>query len=378
MKASQEKASGLVTGAASPPVAAAWLTVRLGALTSNYRELIRRASPAAIAPVVKADAYSLGMKAVALRLNAAGADTFFVARLEEGTDLRRCLPRARIFVLDGIAPGVEPVFVAHRLTPVLNSGGEIALWSAYAAEQHNVLDAAVHIDTGMNRSGLGQAETNALAANARASLAGLNLALIMSHLACADDAAHALNRAQLERFRAALAMLPPAPASFAATAGVELGREYLFDIVRPGLGLYGGNPVPSRPNPYRTVAGLTARVLQVRRVEEGETVGYGAMFTARRPTVLAIAAAGYADGLMRALGSRGHATIGGRRVPFAGRISMDLAALDVTDLHVHAGAEVEFLGDTVTLEEMAAAAGTINHEILTALSPRAGRVYVED
>ncbi len=381
MKVTEVKASESTADLAALPGRAARLTVRLGALISNYREVLRRGSPAAVAPVLKADAYSLGMTTVAQRLNASGADTFFVARLEEGTALRRALPRARIFMLDGVASGAEPVLTAHRLTPVLNSGDEIALWSAYAREQRTVLDAAIQIDTGMNRSGLSRAETNALAAKARASLSGLNLALIMSHLACADEPAHALNREQLGRFRAALAMLPPTAASLAATAGIELGRDYLFDMVRPGLGLYGGNPILARPNPYRTVARLDANVLQVRHLEEGESVGYGATFTARRPTVLAIAAAGYADGLMRALGARGRAVIGGVRVPFAGRISMDLAALDVTDLPpglAHAGAEIEFLGNAISLEELASAAGTINHEILTALSSRAERGYVED
>lgn len=357
------------------------LTVRLGALAANYRELIRRASPAAIAPVVKADAYSLGMGPVAQRLAACGADTFFVARLGEGIELRKLLPRARIFVLDGLAPATAPALIAHRLTPVLNSREEITGWSAEARGRHTVLDAAVHIDTGMNRSGLPREDVTWLAANARAVFAHVSLALVMSHLACAGEPQHRLNREQLDRFRASLGLLPAAPASLAATAGVELGRDYRFDIVRPGLGLYGGNPRPGRANPYRTVAVLTAEILQVRRLETGESAGYGAAFIATKPATLAIAPLGYADGLIRAMGERGYAVIAGARVPFAGRISMDLATLDVTGLpadQVQRGAAVEFLGDSVSLEDLAFAAGTINHEILTALGPRAVRVYAED
>ena len=357
------------------------LTVRLGSLAANYREVLRRAAPAAVAPVVKADAYGMGLAPVARALAAAGADSYFVARLEEGIAARMVLPEARIFVLDGVAPGTAPALAAHRLIPVLNSLGEVAEWSGLARAQKCELDAALQIDTGMNRCGLSHTELSQLAGRVRQSLSGINLALIMSHLACADEPSHAMNAVQLGRFRASLAMLPPAPASLAASAGIELGRDYLFDLVRPGLAIYGGNPVPSRPSPYRTVAVLTGRVLQVRHIDKGETVGYGATFTAGRASTLATVAGGYADGLIRASGTRGRAVIAGIRVPFAGRISMDLIALDATDVPQSAltrGAEVEFLGDTVTLEEVADAAGTITHEVLTSLSPRARRIYVDE
>jgi alanine racemase len=200
----------------------------------------------------------------------------------------------------------------------------------------------------------------------------------MSHLACADDPESRLNAVQLERFRAALAMLPAAPASLASSGGVLLGKDYAFDMVRPGLGLYGGNPQPSRPNPFAVAAQLTGRVLQIRRVDKGETVGYGATFLAKQPTVVATVALGYADGLMRAIGNRGWAAIAGARVPIIGRISMDLVTLDVTNVaDVSLGTQVEFVGDTVTVDEMAAAAGTSSYEVLTLLSHRAPRQYLE-
>ena len=363
-----------------PNTFCARLTVRLGALAANYREARRRAGTAAAAPVVKANAYGMGLPPVVHALSAAGADSFFVARLEEGIEVRALLPQARIFVLDGVAPGTAPALLMHRLTPVLNALDEIAEWSALARSQHRELDAALQIDTGMNRSGLSHAELSQLAPRVRQSLAGVNLVLVMSHLARADEPGHDTNSVQLARFRAALAMLPPAPASLAASAGIELGRDYLFDLVRPGLAVYGGNPIFSRPNPYRTVAGLTGRVLQLRHIDEGESVGYAATYTAARPTTLAVAAAGYADGLIRALGARGRAAIGGVYVPYAGRISMDLLALDATDVPAAAlarGTEVEFMGDTVTLEELADAAGTIAHEVLASIGPRAHRIYVE-
>jgi len=359
----------------------AQLTVRLGALAANYGEVRRRAADALIAPVVKADAYRMGMVPVAKALASEGADLFFVARVEEGMVLRAVVPNARIFVFDGVTRGSAPTLIAHRLTPVLNGADEIAEWSKAAFARKSMLDAAIQIDTGMNRCGLSSSEVGDLAANARKALSGINVNLIMSHLACADEPDHGQNRHQLERFRAALATLPSAPASLAASAGIELGRDYLFDLVRPGMALYGGKPIPSRANPYRPVVVLTSRVLQLRKLDAGDTVGYGASFTARRPTILAIVALGYADGLIRASGTKGRAAIGGVLVPFAGRISMDLLALDVTDVpdhEVHRGAQVEFLGDTISLDDAARAAGTITHEVLTAISPRARRVYSGD
>ena len=366
---------------AAPGHGVAELTVRLGTMAANYREVLRRAASASAAPVVKANAYGMGLAPALHALRTAGADTFFVARLEEGIEARSVLSDARIFILDGVAPGTAPALVAHRLTPVLNSLDEIAEWSARARADRQELDAALHIDTGMNRSGLSHAELSQLAGRLRESLAGINLTLIMSHLACADEPGREMNWTQLARFRAALATLPQAPASIAASAGIELGREFFFDLVRPGLAIYGGNPILGRPNPYRQVAILTGRVLQVRHIEAGETVGYAANFEAKRPMTVVTVAAGYADGLIRACGARGHAAIAGSRIRFAGRISMDLLVLDATDIspaHVSRGSEVELLGETISLEEVAEAANTISHEVLTSISARARRIYSDD
>lgn len=360
--------------------AAATLTVRLSALVANYREACRRAGPASVAAVVKANAYGLGMGPVAKALSAAGADTFFVARLEEAITLRAGLPRARIFVLDGIATDTGPALFAYRLIPVLNTMQDLEQWSALANREKRILEAALQIDTGMNRCGFSLAELPLLRDRLAESRCRIHPVLIMSHLACADEPEHGLNRRQVDRFRSALAALPGAPASLAASAGIELGRDYLFDLVREGLAHCGGNPVPSRPNPYRAVAALTGRVLQARHLAPGESAGYGAAFVAARPTTVAIVALGYADGLFRVISAKGCAALGGLRVPFAGRISMDLVALDVTlvpPAAVYPGAEVEFFGDTVSLQDVADASGTIAHEVLTSIGPRARRVYLD-
>ena len=352
------------------------LTVRLGAVKANYAEVARRAGRANVAPVVKADGYGLGAAPIAQALAACGADTFFVARIEEGIALRRVLPSVRILVLDGANAETAPALLAHKLTPVLNALQEIDAYAALARD--GTLEAAIQVDTGISRSGLSRDEISELAASGRTKLEHIGLVMILSQLACADEPAHPQNKRQLERFRAALAALPPAPASLAASAGVHLGREYLFDVVRPGIALYGGNPVTPQPTSYRPVVSLTACVLQVRQVEPGGSVGYGATFTAARPSTLAVVALGYADGIPRALQTHGSAAIAGRRVPFAGRISMDLLALDVSGLPaglVKPGTEVELLGDTITVDNVARAGNTIPHEVLTALHPRAQRVY---
>jgi alanine racemase len=216
-----------------------------------------------------------------------------------------------------------------------------------------------------------------LASEARQRLKDLNLVLVMSHLACSDDPSAKMNAEQLVRFRSALALLPPAPASLAASGGVVLGPEYAFDLARPGIALYGGNPQPAMTNPFKTVARLTGRVLQLRRVDKGECVGYGATFQTERPSTLATVALGYADGLMRAIGNRGMGAINGVRAPVAGRVSMDLITLDVTGIPSTAvGTEVEFIGDTISLEEAADAAQTANYEILTTIGARVPRVHV--
>jgi alanine racemase len=357
---------------------AARLTVRLGAVASNYRLCQRLAGPAAVAGVVKADGYGLGASEITRTLSHAGCDTFFVARLDEGIRLRPVVPNARIFVLDGADPDTVDALIAHRLTPVLNSLAEIAGWNAAAHETRTPLEAAIHIDTGMNRLGLPGDELSVLALEWKKRLDGLRLVLLMSHLACADDPEARMNRIQLDRFRSALAMLPPTPASFASSGGVLLGKDYAFDLVRPGIGLYGGNVQNAPQNPFAVAAVLTGRVLQLRKIDKGESVGYGATFRAKRPTVLATVALGYADGLMRAIGNRGVAAIAGRRVPVAGRVSMDLTTLDVTDIPravLSAVADAEFFGDTISLEDAARAADTAAYELLTALTPRVPRRY---
>ena len=357
--------------------AGAILDIDLDAIAANYKHLAERVgSNVRAAAVVKADAYGLGVAKVAPALARAGAKTFFVATLEEGLALRELLPRAQIAVLNGLVMGAPADFAKAALVPVLNDLGQIAAWQGYAAKRGGA-PAMLHLDTGMARLGLSPKETQRLIGEP-SRLDGFSLALIMSHLACAGEAAHPMNDAQLDAFRAALKRLPSAPASLAASGGMFLGGDFLFDMVRIGAALYGINPIPGRPNPMQPVIRLKAKILQVRDVDRGESVGYGAAHRIERPTRIATIAMGYADGWLRSSAHRGFARIAGKPAPVVGQISMDLITLDVTG-HDPAtlipGSYVELLDDRYGVDDAALAAQTIGYEILTSLGSRFHRVY---
>jgi len=355
----------------------ACLTVDLDALALNHATLRAAAPGAELAPVVKADAYGLGVGPVARRLWSEGARTFFVAGVDEGAVLRTQLGQARparIYVLDGAPPGSAARLAASSLTPVLNSLPQIEE-TAQFARMHQGFEVGIHIDTGMNRLGLRPEEADALAASDR--LAGLQIDLVMSHLACSHDPSHPLNQAQLQHFRGSAAHFPGARLSLANSAGAFMAPEYHFDLVRPGIGLYGGGPAERPDARIRPVARLEAPVLQVRSVPPGETVGYGAGFTADRPTRVAILAIGYADGLLRSAAGSGGAWLAGSVRPFLGRISMDLAAIDVTDAgSVAPGDLAELFGEYLPVDDAAAAARTNAYELMVRLSGRIEREYV--
>ena len=345
------------------------LTIDLDALAANYETLRALAGGAEIAPVVKADGYGLGAATVAVRLHAEGARTFYVARIAEGEALRDALNGrpAEILVLDGAAPGAPPRLHAAALTPLLNSPEQVALWRREGGGR----PAALHVDTGMNRLGLTLEEAERVAGSG-----DLRLSLVMSHLACADEPEHPLNARQLAAFREARALFPDVRASLANSAGVFLGPEYAFNMARPGISLYGGGPTGRPDARLRPVATLEAPILQVRDVPAGETVGYGATFTADRPLRAAILAAGYADGVLRAGSSRSFAAVNGQRTPVIGRISMDLIAVDVTDAPASPGDLVQLFGPEVPIDEVAVASDTLAYELLVRLAPRLERRYL--
>jgi alanine racemase len=368
-----------VAGQVSPE-ATGVLTIDLDAIVGNWRKLESRAVPAECAAVVKADAYGCGTEPVVRALTAAGCKTFFVATLAEAR-AARAATTATIYVLDGCFPNCGDGFAALDCKPVIGDLNELAEWDAFCRRSGWRGGAAIHIDTGMNRLGLTVAEAQGLVPRIKAGNHGVTL--VMSHLACAEDVHNPLNARQLANFREIARLFSGVPASLANSSGIFLDPHFQFDLVRPGAALYGINPTPEADNPMQPVVNLQARILQIRNVERGESVGYGATWTARRPTRLAIVSAGYGDGYFRAAGGAdgvrsAEAIVAGRRCSIAGRISMDLMAIDITDLpdrSARRGHMATLIGDGITVDELAHHFGTIGYEVLTSLRHRYARVY---
>jgi alanine racemase len=357
------------------------LTIDLAAIVANWRELARRSEPAECAAVVKADAYGCGVAPVVTALAAAGCKIFFVAHLAEGRSIRAIAGDAVIYVLNGLLPATAEAYAAANLRPVIGSLPELAEWQDFQVRTGWAGKAALQVDTGINRLGLTPEEVADLAA--RKALDQDAISLLISHFANAEEPGHPLNAKQMAEFRDVRALMRNVPGSLANSSGIFLGPDAHHDLVRPGAALYGVNPTPGHLNLMRPVVRLDARIVQVREVEEGDTVGYGASWMAKRATRLAIVAVGYADGFLRAASVSdfkpgAEAIVAGRRCPLAGRVSMDLLAVDVTDVPGEAplrGDTVGLLGEEIGVDELASHAGTIGYEVLTSLGRRYRRVY---
>jgi alanine racemase len=362
------------------------LTIDLQAIADNYRLLAAKVKPAECAAAVKADAYGLGIARVVPALAKAGCRTFFVATLDEGIALRKLAKDAAIYVLNGLQFADPKDFAAHKLRPALCSLKEIERWSerfvndGKSAKDSPVPAPALHFDTGISRLGIPRDETRRLIAEP-AWFDGLKPALLMSHLACSDDIASPMNARQLQRFNeicAGIKVPAKTPRSIAASGGIFLGAPYHLGMVRAGAALYGLAPLMNSTNPMKQVVRLQAKILQVRRVDDGDSVGYGATRRFDAPARLATVGVGYADGYMRALSNRGVAHIGGAEVPIVGRVSMDLTVLDVSALSEEAaqvGTAVDLLGPQQSPDDLGGRAGTIGYEVLTNLGRRYRRVY---
>jgi len=367
--------------AAALATATGVLTVDLDAIVANWRKLEKAAVPAECAAVIKADAYGCGVDPVARALAAAGCKTFFVATVDEARAARAAMPSATIYALDGIFQNCGDAFAKIDCKPVIGDLNELAEWDVFCRRSGWAGGAAIHIDTGMNRLGLTINEAQGIVPRINAGDHGITL--VMSHLACAEALNHPLNAKQLATFREIVSLFTGVPASLSNSSGIFLSPQFQFDLVRPGAALYGINPTPEADNPMQPVVDLKARIVRIRNVERGDSVGYGGTWTARRPTRLAIVSAGYADGYFRAAGSndgtRGaEVVVAGKRCQIAGRVSMDLIAVDITDLEKNAvrrGHMATLIGEGITVDELAHHFGTIGYEVLTSLGPRYARVY---
>jgi alanine racemase len=354
------------------------LTIDLGAIAANYRLLQAKASGAECAAVVKANAYGLGLKQVAETLKAAGCSSFFVATLDEGIELRELLPAVNIYVLHGVQSSQENVFTQYGLIPVLNDSYQIALWNQKGVDLGKKLPAIVHVDTGMCRLGL--SKRSALYVSGHPDLtANIDILLIMSHLACADEPDHYKNSRQYINFIEIKKYEPHAKLTLANSSGIFLGPKFHFDMVRPGAALYGINPTPENPNPMNTVVRLMSRILQIRDIDVTQTVGYGATYKALSGSRLAVIPLGYANGYLRSLSNQGYCVIAGKKAPVVGRVSMDLITVDVTHIaaeEVEVGTAVELLGDDCLADDIAGRAGSNAYELFTRLGAWFKRDYI--
>ena len=340
------------------------LRIDLGALCANYALFQNAARPGRAAAVVKADAYGLGATPVARALRAAGCRDYFVATVEEGVAVRAELAEALIYVFEGARPDTAAALIEADLIPVLNHSVQVDAWRRASGGR----PAALHVDTGMHRLGFPPDA-------AGLDLRGVSVCLLVTHLACADEPDHPMNQRQLERLAAVRARFPGVPVSVGNSAGALSGAAR-DDLVRPGIGLYGGNPHLAAPSPVSTVVTLEGLILQIRQVPAGESIGYGATFTAPAPMEVAIVGLGYGDGLPRLLSNRGEGSLGGARCPIVGRVSMDLTAVDVTGRNARIEDWVEFIGAAVSVDEVAQWADTIPYEVLTGLGRRPVREYL--
>lgn len=368
-------------------ISAAELTIDLGRLAQNYRSIVRRVGGGVeVAAVVKADGYGLGAVPVAGCLLREGCGVFFVAHAAEGAELREGLAGAKssghptILVLGGAHGGTEQALLDHDLVPVLNGLEQVERWSATARSAGRPLPAVLHVDTGMSRLGFTPDELTVVT-HEPWRLDGIDVQLFMSHLASSDEPESPMNPGQRARFLSAINSFGPARRSLANSSGIFLGPDYHFDQVRPGYCLYGGNPTPQQTNPMQSVVTLHAPILQVRPVRSGDTVGYGATHLVDRPGRVATLGVGYGDGLHRSLSDRGQAWLAGNAAPIIGRVSMDLLAIDVTEIpesDLWLGAPVELIGEHRPIDAVATDAGTIGYEVLTDLARRLRRIYVEE
>jgi len=365
-------------------LAAAILTIDLGAIVANWKLLSERVAPSRCGAVVKADAYGLGAVPVVRALLQAGCREFFVALVDEGVRLRESLKEvwpadARVHVLHGPLPGAEAACLEHGLVPVLNSRDQIERWQALARRHGSSLPAAIQGDTGMARLGLPLPELMRLF-QTKDHLAGITPTLVMSHLVSAEDPGDPINRLQLQRFRSLRTIFPSAVLGcLANSSGIFLGEAFHFDLARPGAALYGVAPTTGQTNPMRPVVRLQARLIQWRDIDAGEAVGYNHTWHADRPTRIATVSLGYADGYLRSASNRALLRLDGMALPLVGRVSMDTVTVDVTKVatdRLVPGTLFDVIDETQDVNFLARQAGTNAYEILTSLGARYHRNYL--
>ena len=322
----------------------------------------------------------MGIEKIGPTLYQAGCKTFFVATVDEAIQLREILSEASIHVFNGLLPGWLEPMTKYQLQPVLNSHEQIELWVEKSAQLGIPLHADLHLDTGMSRLGLSPEELKRCMERYNLSKS-IKIDLLLSHLANGDSRDNKMNKHQLKNFESHIDIVNPKRASLAASSGIFLETNYLFDLVRPGYALYGGNPISKEQNPMEQVVKFQGKIIQIRTINSGETVGYGSSFSASEKSVIATVGLGYADGIPRSLGNTGHAWIKDYKIPLVGHISMDLITMNISAVPqdvIEPGTLGDFIGAKQTIDEIAKQADTIGYEIMTKLGTRAQLKYVNE
>lgn len=378
--------SHITTTGADPRLAGGRLTIDLDALVANWLVLAEKSKPSRTAAVVKADAYGLGIIHVVPVLWKAGCRTFFVALAEEGLRVKAVAPDAQVFVLNGFFAEAFPVYEQSNLIPVLGSLRELATWKELNVDRAEKLPYALHVDTGMNRLGLTVNEAIRFAGESSDD----RPILLITHLATADEQKHELSQRQFESFQKLRVNFSGIESSIANSPGIFHSLNTGYELNRPGVAMYGGEPLSGVTNPMRPVVTSEARIVQIRTGLKGETAGYGATALLTRDTRIAVCSVGYADGYLRSasgsgvplrqtLDNGGSGFIAGRKVPIIGRVTMDLTSFDISELdegEANPGDYIELFGSNISLDDAARAAGTIGYELLTSLGNRYHRRYL--
>ena len=363
----------------SHKISNSYLEINIDSIIHNYQLINNKVGNTECAAVLKADAYGMGASVVAKALDKVGCSTFFVATIDEGIELRACFSKNenQIAVLSGLLEGSEDIFYSNKLTPVLNDTEQIKKWAIYNKQKKISAPSIIHIDTGMNRLGLTINEFYDIIKKPT-ELKELRIGWIMSHLACGDQPRDIMNEKQLSVFLNAKKEFPNVKASLANSAGVFLGQSYHLDMVRPGIALYGSGSGSIPSNPLKQVIKLYSRILQIRTLSTGASVGYGASYRVSEPTRVATVGLGYADGYLRSLSNCSWVFFNGVKLPVIGRISMDYITIDITQIaseKIKTGDFIEIIGDKFTLDDLATVANTVPHELLTRLGTRHHRIY---
>lgn len=350
--------------------ASAELHVDLSAIIDNYQTLSDQSSVAACAAVVKADAYGLGMEQIASALyHNTECDTFFVANLVEAVKLRALLKEPKIYVFNGLFQDQVDTYLDHNITPILNDPSQIQYWNG------NKAPCAIHFDTGINRLGFSLEQSEEFFN----SQYDLNIDLVLSHFIQSEVLNHPSNEIQLDQFMRVRYQLPNAKASLCNSAGIYLGEDYHFDLLRPGIMLYGGNPgLINRPEGIKQAFEVKAKILQIRELQAGMSVGYNSQWTAAENARIAILNVGYADGTLKTSDRNATVYVGGYQAKVVGKTSMDMIAIDITEPKfdkVGVNDFAEILGSNITLE-MVAENSTLGHyELMTGLGRRYNKIY---